>query len=195
MTVGKDKADKKEGVLVPTNTKAESKCYKYDPDITPGLIEDYAAENSTVTHVCYRLGISRNTWYEWLKKFPEIEQAFNNGRDRTIKVIVDALVMKATGFVKTEEINTKFGIEQIEKYYPPDQKAIEYFLNNRIPQDWKNKRTIEHEGNVRMDHVHTIDEDDEARLARQMNSLLSEGSEKPVIEVEAEADAEETRTD
>lgn len=48
---------------------------KYQPETMPGLLEDYMAEGLSFEACCGELGVSKDTGYEWVKRYPEFAEA------------------------------------------------------------------------------------------------------------------------
>jgi hypothetical protein len=99
------------------------------------------------TRIALGLGISRMTFYRYMKWFPEFAEVIQSGREIAHAEVVDALYQRALGYSHpdTKVLSTKEGVEviPITKYYPPDVKAIELILTNRQSQYWKSASRIE----------------------------------------------------
>lgn len=105
---------------------------------------------ATQDEVARELGISRSTLAKWKLKYPKIKDAMDNAVAAfDDNVVVDALFKRATGY---EHKETKMfcheGMiiaEDCVKHYPPDTKAIEFWLSNRQPDKWSRKIAIEND--------------------------------------------------
>lgn len=93
------------------------------------------------------LGIAEKTIYEWKKEKPEFSQALKNGKDLADSDVSKKLYERATGY---EHVETKFFCHDGEvikedtiKHYPPDPVSMIYWLKNRQPKQWRDKREIE----------------------------------------------------
>jgi hypothetical protein len=99
------------------------------------------------SRIALGLGISRNTFYRYVKWFPEFSDALQSGRELAHAEVFDALYQRALGYSHpdTKVLSTREGVEviPITKYYPPDVKAIELILTNRQSQYWKSASRIE----------------------------------------------------
>lgn len=101
--------------------------------------------------IAHNIGISRQTLYKWRKKDNRIEDALKKGKEVTDYEVENALFKKAIGgyFEETKErIETINGkevkiTETIKKYYPPDTTACIFWLKNRKPDDWKDRKAQE----------------------------------------------------
>ena len=93
--------------------------------------------------------MSECTFYEWKKNKPEFSEIFRVSEDEITKLVIKALHKRTLGHEK-EEIKTIYKetpigqqkeIHKVNKYYPPDQRSIEYYLNNKA--GWGNNNDIE----------------------------------------------------
>ncbi len=119
----------------------------------------WARDGAKKEDIAKAMGISRSTLNEWEKKFSAIEGALKNGREIADIRIENALYEKAlgiketvikpmklrhveydetTGKKKKEWEEVKMVPEQV--YVPPDTKAQIYWLGNRKPETWKDRR-------------------------------------------------------
>lgn len=101
------------------------------------------------------LGIHKDTFYTWLKTYPQFCMALELGRERADAEVADALHRRATGFHhRTEKIFQFQGQEVVvpyDEYVVPDVAAAIYWLNNRGKGRWKTRSSEEHvdsEGNT-----------------------------------------------
>lgn len=112
------------------------------------------------------LGIAETTLYAWRKKYPELKKVMEEEKEKfDDEVVVNALYQRATGY---EHRDTKFfcheGMvitEDYVKHYPPDTKAIEFWLSNRQPDKWSRKISVEND-------LTKLDDDKLIELARDV---------------------------
>lgn len=95
----------------------------------------------------------------WKNKYPEFQEAINNGRHLADKEIAEALAHRAKGYSHPETkvfCNSDGDITtcEVTKHYPPDTAAAFIWLKNRA--GWKDKKEIE--GVVAVKHVATDEE-------------------------------------
>jgi len=93
------------------------------------------------------LGVKRDALEGWYEEYPEIEDALKGGKQNAVAAVVAALFKSAIGFSHPE---TKFFAYQgsiiekeTEKQYAPNQRSIEYFLQNQDPASWKSIQHID----------------------------------------------------
>ena len=115
------------------------------------------------------MGISKQTFYDWIKKYPEFADAIKKGKEVADKDIVNALYKRALGYsykeVKEEYITDANGVikdnedksaKEITVTYksePPNTAALIYWLNNRRPDEWSNKSKLDVNGNINIADV------------------------------------------
>jgi len=141
---------------------------KYEYWLTPdGLLrlEAYARDGLTDDDISGKIGINRATLYDWKKKYPNISDSLKKGKEVVDIAVENALLQKALGInkivkraVKVKEVLYDNGkriseIEHIEMvdeelYIPPETTAQIFWLKNRKPAEWRDKRDVELSGNV-----------------------------------------------
>lgn len=101
------------------------------------------------------MGITSSTFYDWLKKYPEIKEAITCGRGGACELIKNALFQRARGGFKRVTKPVKRRVRRYDRetgkcildeeiiedkdeliYVPPDTRAIMFFLENRDPENW-----------------------------------------------------------
>ena len=105
-----------------------------------GLIDEQIAQN---------IGIAASTLYEWKKQYPEISEALKKGKEVVDRQVENALLKRALGY-EYDEITTEYGKEtkRVTKQVVPDVTAQIFWLKNRKPDQWRDKRDIEHSGEI-----------------------------------------------
>jgi transcriptional regulator with XRE-family HTH domain len=142
---------------------------KYDKWLTEdGLLKltAWARDGLTDEQIAHNCGITTSTLYEWKNKYSSISESLKRGKEVADIVIENALYLKATGFTYEEEsafkikhteysesgkkISETESIETVtlNKYCPPDTTAQIFWLKNRKPQQWRDAKQLEHDGNI-----------------------------------------------
>jgi hypothetical protein len=77
------------------------------------------------------------------KRYRLLAEAVERGKDAAASQVMEALFKRATGFEQRETEYTRHQGKvlpyTVVKYYPPDMRAIEFWLKNRTPLKWKEK--------------------------------------------------------
>lgn len=136
---------------------------KYEEWLEPeGLlkIQGWARDGLTEEQIAHNMGIRRSTLSEWKKKFPDILDSLKQGKEVVDREVENALLNKALGFrvtvkksYKVKDIIYENGrkiketekIEMVdeEQYIPPDTTAQIFWLKNRKPNEWRDKREVD----------------------------------------------------
>lgn len=98
------------------------------------------------------MGISTTSLYDYQLKFPEITDALKRGKAPVDNEVENALLKRALGYeyeeVTTEIIEQPDGsqrkhIKRTKKMVVPDTVAQIYWLNNRRPDTWRNRKAVD----------------------------------------------------
>ena len=103
----------------------------YNPHVHPKEAKALMAKGMIQRMCAYNLGISPSTLRNWQLKYPEFEAAIQEGASKADEKTVASLYKVANGFKGPDG-----------KYYPPNERAIRYWLNNRDPNKWRDKQEI-----------------------------------------------------
>lgn len=125
---------------------------KYQDWLEPeGLLklEGWARDGLVDEQIAQNIGIVASTLYEWKKQYPEISDALKKGKEVVDRQVENALLKRALGY-EYDEITTEFGKEtkRVTKQVVPDVTAQIFWLKNRKPDQWRDKRDIEHSGEI-----------------------------------------------
>jgi predicted DNA-binding protein YlxM (UPF0122 family) len=117
------------------------------------LLEGWARDGLTDEQIAHNMGIRRQTLYDWKKKYPDISDALKRGKEVVDRQVENSLLKRALGYeyeeVTKELINgTMLITKKVKKYQPPDTTAAIFWLKNRRPDKWRDKRDVEHSGKV-----------------------------------------------
>lgn len=115
------------------------------------MIEGWAREGYTDLQLAEAMGISNTTLYEWLKKYSAIAEALKRGKAPVDRMVENALLKRALGYEYTEVtkeriLDRKTGqykltvTKETKKVVPPDVVAQIFWLKNRRPDLWREKR-------------------------------------------------------
>lgn len=133
-------------------------------------IEGWARDGLVNEQIANEIGIHPSTLYDWQKKYPEIAETLKRGKDVIDRQVENALLKRALGYeyeevtqervlkkdVKGEPMTDLHGFpisemvttKIVTKQVVPDTTAQIFWLKNRKPHEWRDKRDIEHSGAV-----------------------------------------------
>lgn len=111
-------------------------------------IEDWRAENLSHEEISTNMGISTVTFYDWIKKFPNITYSLKKGEDRLVNQVKNKFYERAMGYTYNEtKTKEEYGVitEVITtvKHMPADVGAGCFILKNKAPDEYKDRRENE----------------------------------------------------
>lgn len=126
---------------------------RYDSDILPRLsdIKEWLMQGDTVREVCKKLAISPDSWYRYCKEHETLSELVTMGRSVICNEVEKSLLKLCTGY-EYEELKTiveedkngkkRTKIEKTRRHQPPSAQAISFFLRNRMPEEWSDKKEL-----------------------------------------------------
>lgn len=124
-----------------------------------GLIklEGWARDGLTDEQIAHNMGISRKTLAEWKNKYSDISDTLKKGKEIVDIQVENALLKRALGYeyVETTKELTDLGLtvtKQVTKQVAPDTTAQIFWLKNRKPQEWRDKKETEVTGNLNVNN-------------------------------------------
>lgn len=139
---------------------------KYHTHVEPRLIEvgAWCRDGYTDEGIAQMLGVAYSTFREYMKKHPALSAALKENKAVADINVENALYEKATrttikkmvpmklkrtyvenGYVLSEEY---VKVTEVEEEIPPDTTAMIFWLKNRKPAEWRDKRDVEHSGEM-----------------------------------------------
>ena len=120
-------------------------------------IEGWARDGLTDEQIANNIGIRRPTLYDWKKKYSDISDALKRGKEVIDRQVENALLKRALGYeyVETTKELTDLGLtvtKQVTKQVAPDTTAQIFWLKNRKPQEWRDKKETEVTGNLNVNN-------------------------------------------
>ena len=124
---------------------------KYEYWLTPEglvLLEGWARDGLADEQIAHNMGIASSTLYDWKKRYSEISEPLKRGKGVVDRQVENALLRRALGY-EYEEVKKKFEDGDItertvtKKEVVPDVTAQIFWLKNRKPGDWRDKREPE----------------------------------------------------
>lgn len=119
---------------------------KYQEWIEPeGLLklEGWARDGLTDEQISSNMGITTSTLYVWKNKYSEISEALKRGKEVIDRQVENALLKRALGY-KYYEVTIEDGVEtkRVTKEVVPDTTAQIFWLKNRKPDVWRDKKDV-----------------------------------------------------
>lgn len=140
---------------------------KYEQWLTEeGLLqlEAWARNGLTDEQIAANMGITRSTLNEWKKKYSDISDTLKRGKDIVDIQVENALLKRALGYTYIEttqervddydphtDLKTGSHMEvtkTVTKEVQPDTTAQIFWLKNRKPDTWRDKRDVGIEGTL-----------------------------------------------
>ena len=119
---------------------------KYEYWLTPeGLIklEGWARDGLTDEQIAKNIGINRDTLYRWKKAYPDFSDALKRGKEVVDRQVENALLKRALGYTYDEiTFEGDDEVKRVRKQVVPDTTAQIFWLKNRKPEEWRDKREI-----------------------------------------------------
>lgn len=134
------------------------------------LVEGWSREGLTEVQIAKNLGIGYTTLKEYKKKYPAFSAALKRGKEIIDFEVENALLKRALGYeyaeVTQERVVRKdehgkvltdihgfptydmVVTKTVKKEVAPDTTAQIFWLKNRKPKEWRDKRDVEHSGEI-----------------------------------------------
>lgn len=117
------------------------------------LVQGWARDGLSNEQIATNMGISVKTLYEWQNKYSEFREALKKGKEVVDREVENALLKRAMGYTYTEireETDPDGNVRVIKtvKEVQPDTTAQIFWLKNRKPAEWRDKKDIDANVNV-----------------------------------------------
>lgn len=134
---------------------------KYETNVKDKLIlvEAWARNGLTIEQIANNLGISKTTLYKYTEDHIELSERLKKGKEVIDIEVENALLKRALGY-KYEEVTKEKILNRETKQYElkvtkvvtkevqPDTTAQIFWLKNRKPAEWRDRKEVEHSGNI-----------------------------------------------
>lgn len=104
---------------------------KYDPNYHPKKAEEILKKGCTKAAVAQAFGVHHSTILDWQDKHSEFSEAIKEGQKVADDAVVSALYKSACGFVGGDG-----------KEFAPNVTSAIFWLKNRNPNRWRDKREV-----------------------------------------------------
>jgi len=140
---------------------------KYESVVLPNMIriEGWARDGLSEQQIAKNLNIAYSTFNVYKEKYPEFSEALKRTKEVADREVENSLFKRAMGYEYTEttyerienmvvepdgsikmEPGTK--IKTVIKQVAPDVTAQIFWLKNRKPAEWRDKREVNVDGNM-----------------------------------------------
>lgn len=136
---------------------------KYNKKIVKNICSLIKRDSYTIAEICALVGISKETYYQWIGNKPDFADAIKNAKGEYDEFIAaeakKSLLKKIQGYTvqekkvvmvegkdKDETGKYKPKIKEqtiIDRHYQPDTAAIIFTLTNKVPEEYQNKYNTE----------------------------------------------------
>lgn len=124
------------------------------------LLKAWAMDGLTDEQIAKNIGINRTTLYEWKKKYPDINNALKKGKtiydveaEQNLHKVGQGYYVEEveTYITETNGVQTK-RIKKTKKWIPPNVTALIFWLKNRKPDVWMDRKAkeieVKNDGNL-----------------------------------------------
>ena len=136
---------------------------KYDSHVKDNLVlvTSWARDGLTDLQIAHNLGISEDTFYTYKNKYTEFSEALKKGKEVIDFEVENALLKRALGY-KYDEITKELvdGVmvetKRVTKEVQPDTTAQIFWLKNRKPKEWRDKKDVEMSGELKTESENKV---------------------------------------
>ncbi|MGN0348226.1 MAG: transposase [Roseburia sp.] len=118
------------------------------------MIEGWARDGLTDMQIAENIGISKQTFYEWKRKYADFSDSLKKGKEVVDRQVENALLKRALGYKYKETTRERVTDKEtgegvlvitkvVEKEVIPDTTAQIFWLKNRKPEQWRDKRVVD----------------------------------------------------
>lgn len=107
-------------------------------------LQAWARNGLTDEQIADNMDISVSTLYDWKNKYSDISEALKRGKEVVDVLVENALFKRALGY-EYEEVTKEGGVttKVVTKQMPPDTTAQIFWLKNRRPDLWRDRKNID----------------------------------------------------
>lgn len=156
---------------------------KYQEWLLPeGLlkIEGWARDGLVDKQIAENIGITEQTLNVWKKNYPSFSESLKRGKEVVDRQVENALLKRALGYEYdeiTKELcadattgTTKLVVTKVvTKQVVPDTTAQIFWLKNRKPADWRDKRDVDLSGSIKTNNPY------EGLTTEELKKLIHDG--------------------
>jgi transposase-like protein len=159
---------------------------KYDPAFIP-VVQNLVARGFTNYEIAETLNVDERTLYNWRREHEELATALQRSKELIDAQVEASLLMKANGFERQVQKATASGkVVTVTEYFPPSDGAIQFYLRNRKPEQYREQRDVNVKHGVEQGFLTFLEQlDAKAKREREAGEL------PPLLEAQVIEDIEE----
>lgn len=134
---------------------------KYETNVKDKLllVEAWARNGLTDEQIAKNLGISKDTFYKYKKEHIDFSDSLKRGKEVIDIEVENALLKRALGY-KYNEVTKELCKDKetgedalvvtkvVTKEVVPDTTAQIFWLKNRKPEEWRDRKELNHSGDI-----------------------------------------------
>ena len=142
------------------------------------IVKGWAMDGLSNKQIAHNMGIDESTFYEWQNKFSQFSEAVKEGKEVIDRQVENALLKRALGY-EVEESKTYMKddgtgrktkhVEKTNKHVASDATSMIFWLKNRKPNEWNDRKHVEHSGGLNNTNVNTFKDISTEELKRLAN--------------------------
>lgn len=152
-------------------------------------LQGWKRNGLTDEQIAEKMGISRETFYKWIKTYSDISDSLKIGKEDADLAVENSLFKSACGYEYVEQIEelkydrkTRTYVMMVtkrqKKYMPPSNTAQIFWLKNRRAENWRDK----------VDNSKPLNEETDA-LSRAFEELMGNIDEDSTVQQETTTDS------
>lgn len=117
-------------------------------------LEGWARNGLTDEMIAHNIGITTTTLYDWKKKYPQFAEAVKRGKEVVDIMVENALLKSALGYSYDEVVKERIfdyetetskvvEVKRTTKEVAPNPTSLIFWLKNRQPEKWRDKKNID----------------------------------------------------
>ncbi|KKL16506.1 hypothetical protein LCGC14_2494880 [marine sediment metagenome] len=121
---------------------------KYNPGIHTQLAYWMAKNGLTDAQMAEQFHITKQTLYNWKSRHAEFLDSTKNGKEQIDVLVQGSLLQRALGYeyeeIHKEKVDGRMAVtKKIKKHVHPEVVAQIFWLKNRCPDEWRDRKALE----------------------------------------------------
>ena len=138
---------------------SEKRLTKYDTHVKSRFIEieGWARDGLIDKQIAKNLGVAYSTFRKYVKEYSALSATLKKGKEVVDREVENSLLKSAMGYYYEEDAVTNKGdVVKVERFEKPNTTAQIFWLKNRKPEQWRDRRDIEHSGQIKTNKLDSI---------------------------------------